>query len=112
MDALSKFAEHTHKLFGSSIKLALQGHRVLEGHTVEISAEGLKAVFPENLLPHLDGMVKFTIPAKPAGAHPIVAHIRTIYSVFNSTKGGFLVEMKFTGIPQESVKLLRGFLEG
>lgn len=112
MDTLSKLADHTHKLFGSSIKLALHDHRILEGHTVEISVEGLKAVFPENLLPHLDGMVKFTIPAKPAGAHPIVAHIRTIYSVFNSAKGGFLAELRFTGIPQESVKLIKGFLEG
>lgn len=112
MDALSRFAEHTHKLFGSSIKLALQGHKVLDGHTVEISAESLKAVFPENLLPHVDGMVKFAIPAKPAGAYPVVAHIRTIYSVFNSAKGGFLVELKFTGISKESVKVIKGFLDG
>lgn len=111
MDTLSRFADHTHKLFGSSIKLALHDHRILDGHTVELSTEIIKAIFPDNLPPQLDGMVKFSVPDKASGAHPVVAHVRTVYSVFNSAQGGFLVELKFTGIGQESVRMIKDFLE-
>jgi hypothetical protein len=112
MDAFSTFVEHSHKLFGSTAQLALPNRRVLEGHTLEIGADGVKLIVSENLPAHLDGLVRLSIPAKPTGAHTIIAHVRTLYSVFDSTGGGFLVSLKFTEIPVESVKVIAGYLEG
>lgn len=112
MDAFSTFVEHSHKPFGSTAQLALRKRRVMEGHTVEIGMDGVKLIVSKNLPAHLNGLVRLAIPAKPTGSHTVIAHVCTRYSVFDSTGGGFLVDLKFTEIPVESVRVIKGYLEG
>ncbi|NML15276.1 hypothetical protein [Azohydromonas caseinilytica] len=110
MDNFTKYARHTHKLFSCSASLMLPNHRLLPAHTVEISAEDLKAVVSENLPEGLDCLIRLNVPVKPAGAHTVIAHVETRGSVFDGKHGGFLVELRFTAIAAQSRAVIKDFL--
>lgn len=111
MDNFAQYQHRIRKLFSSTAALALPDHRLLTVHTVDIGANSVKIVAPENLPDNLDCMVRISIPAVPAGTHAVIAHARNQGSVFDGKHSGFLMELRFTDIPPQSLRAIRDFLK-
>ena len=111
MDSFTQYQQHHRKLFGSTANLMLPEHRLLSVRTVDIGADSVKVVAPENLPEHLDCLVRLSIPASREGSHAVIAHARTRPCVFDGRHGGFLTELRFTSIPAASVQVIGEYLK-
>jgi hypothetical protein len=111
MDNFSQYQQHIRKLFSSTAALALPDHRLLEMHTLDIGADSVKIVAAENLPDHLDCLIHLVVPVTPAGFHAVIAHARTLGSVFDGKLSGFLMELRFTDIPAQSLRVIHAFLK-
>jgi hypothetical protein len=111
MDHFTQYQQHVRKLFSSTAALALPDHRLLEVHTLDLGADSVKIVAGENLPDQLDCLIRLVVPATPAGFHAVIAHARTLGSVFDGKLSGFLLELRFTDIPAPSLRVIQEFLK-
>jgi hypothetical protein len=111
MDNFIQYQQHIRKLFSSTAALALPDHRLLEVHTLDLGADSVKIVAAENLPDKLDCLIRLVVPVTPAGFHAVIAHARTRGSVFDGKLSGFLMELRFTDIPAQSLRVIKDFLK-
>lgn len=111
MDSFSQYQQHRRKLFACTANVMLPERRLVAVRTVDIGADSVKIVAPENLPERLDCLVRVAIPAGPERSHTVIAHARTRPSVFDGRHGGFLMELCFTQIPPESVQAIKRYLK-
>jgi hypothetical protein len=111
MDSFLQYQQHLRKLFACTANVMLPEHRLLAVRTVDIGADSVKIVPPENLPERLDCLVRVAIPAGRERSHTVIAHARTRPCVFDGRHGGFLTELRFTRIPPESVQAIERYLK-
>lgn len=101
---------HVRKRFATTVRLALCDHRILQGHTLDISLGGVQAVLPESLPLRSDCWLSFAIPAIPIGARVITVQAQVSSVVCSGRESGFLVGLRFTTFPTASRAALQRYL--
>jgi c-di-GMP-binding flagellar brake protein YcgR len=107
----SAFRRHERQYFASTVQVLTPQRRILEAQTLDISLGGLKLVLPASLPVGTACGVRLVIPVVPYSARVIVAEAKITSIVLSGREGGFLAGLRFTAVPEDSLRMLHNYLQ-
>jgi c-di-GMP-binding flagellar brake protein YcgR len=101
----------TRRYLRTQAVVRFDGNRSLLVQTLDISADGISVVAPENLQPGTVFEIRPRLPQKQGGITKIQSRATVAYTVLSSAVDGFKVGLRFVEISASTAAAIQSYLK-